>query len=97
MKKNWPIFNNRVTADQCQGQPACPNRFPSSNASPKVGILPTTAGTELYTVQVGAKVFTDSDAVIQSLAPELVGLNGIRVAKAGGKLECDSRAAGPGS
>ncbi len=30
--------------------------------------------------------------MIQSLAPELVGLNGIRVAKAGGKLECDSRA-----
>ncbi len=40
-------------------------------------------------------MFTDSD-VIQSLAPELVGLNGICVAKAGGKLECDSRDAGPG-
>ena len=33
---------------------------------------------ETYEVKVGAKVFTDRDFVIQSLAPELNGLTGIR-------------------
>jgi hypothetical protein len=42
---------------------------------------------EIYKVEVGAKVFTDRDFVIQSLTPELNGLTGIRfsheAAKAG--------------
>ena len=33
---------------------------------------------ETYTVGIGAKVFTDRDFVIQTLAPELSGLTGIR-------------------
>lgn len=35
-------------------------------------------GAETYTVQVGAKVFTDRNFAIQQLAPELAGLKGIR-------------------
>jgi hypothetical protein len=63
---------------------------------PKVGINPLTKGVELYPVQVGSKVFMDKDAVIESIAPELVGLNGVRfpiaLSAPGGKLELESRA-----
>jgi hypothetical protein len=38
------------------------------------------SGAETYEVGVGAVVFTDRHAVIESIAPELVGLTGIRIA-----------------
>ena len=41
-----------------------------------------TAGAETYTVQTGSRVFTDLPVEIQSLAPELAGLKGIRFSKA---------------
>ncbi len=43
---------------------------------PKFKLISTNA--ETYTVGIGAKVFTDRDFTIQSLAPELNGLTGIR-------------------
>jgi hypothetical protein len=54
---------------------------------------------ETYKVEVGAKVFTDRDFVIQSLAPELSGLTGIRfsheVAKKGRYQPVEFEAAEP--
>ena len=55
-----------VVADaNIQPWPAAPFKLISTNA-------------EIYRVQVGARVFTDRDFAIQSLAPELNGLIGIR-------------------
>jgi hypothetical protein len=45
---------------------------------PKGRIRIVSGNAETYEVQVGAIVFTDRPAVIQSLAPELAGINGIR-------------------
>ncbi|HEY4328538.1 MAG TPA: hypothetical protein VGN88_02290 [Phycisphaerae bacterium] len=58
---------------------------------PKVGILPT-APCELYTAEVGAKVFTDRDAIIESIAPQIARLNAVRTPWQNAKVELDSRA-----
>jgi hypothetical protein len=58
---------------------------------PRVGILPT-APSELFTVQVGEKVFADRDAVIQSIALEVAGLLGVRFTARDAKVELETRA-----
>jgi hypothetical protein len=70
---------------------AVPATAPTIKRLPKVGILPT-APCELYTVEVGAKVLTESDAKIESLAPEIRGLNGVRIPSRNARVELDSRA-----
>jgi hypothetical protein len=70
---------------------AGPATHPATTRLPKVGILPA-APAELFTVEVGAKVFCDRDAVIVSVAPELRGLNGVRLRAGDGKVDLDSRA-----
>jgi len=58
-----------------------------------------TKGMETYEVKVGAKVFTDRDYAITDIAPELVGLTGIRFshgqAKKGGPIRIEFEASGP--
>lgn len=68
-----------------------PATAPRITRLPKVGILPT-APCELFTVEVGAKVFVDGDATLESVAPELRGLNGVRLLMKGGNVTLDSRA-----
>ena len=55
-----------------------PIGYPAVKRLPKVGILPT-APCELFAVEVGANVFTGSETRIEALAPEMRGLNGVRV------------------
>jgi len=61
-----------VAEASVQPWPAAPFKLISTNA-------------EVYQIQVGAKVFTDRNFVIQSLAPELRGLTGIRFSHAAAK------------
>ena len=64
---------------------------PTGKRLPKVGILPT-APSELFTAQIGAKVFTDGDAAIVSIAPQIARLNGVRISSRDPRVELDSRA-----
>jgi hypothetical protein len=56
---------NTVDESKIKPWPAAPFKLLSTNA-------------ETYKVEVGAKVFTDRDFAIESLAPELNGLTGVR-------------------
>jgi hypothetical protein len=68
-----------------------PATHPATTRLPKVGILPG-APAELFTVEVGAKAFVDRDATLVSVAPELRGLNGVRMRSSDTKVDLDSRA-----
>ncbi len=47
----------------------------------------TSANAQLFTVEPGAKLYTDSDVVIEDVAPELKGLTGIRVSRSEAQKE----------
>lgn len=49
---------------------------------PKVGIIAVPPA-EIFPVEVGQKIFTGSDATIESVAPEMVGLNAVRFTRGG--------------
>jgi hypothetical protein len=57
---------------------------------PKVGIIPMSPA-ENFPVEVGQKIFTDSDAVIESVTPEMVGLTAARFPR-GGKVSLGTTA-----
>ena len=56
---------------------------------PAAGFNLISTNAETYKVEIGAKVFTDRDFTIQSLAPELNGLTGIRFSHNKAKLGMD--------
>lgn len=68
-----------------------PANAPRVTRLPKVGILPT-APCELFTVEAGAKVFTDGDATLESVSPEIRGLYGVRLPAKDAQVALESRA-----
>ena len=51
----------------------------SPKSLPAVSVKLAGAGTELFEVRPGAKLYTDREWTIEQVAPELVGLTGIRI------------------
>ena len=68
-----------------------PTTAPSVTLLPKVGILPASP-CKLFTAQIGATVFLQTNAKIMTLDPQIVGLNGIEIPPTGGPITLTSRA-----
>jgi hypothetical protein len=58
-------------------------RSTAKTFAPLPPVVPTLSSSngEVFEIQPGAKLFTDSDAVIDQVAPELKGLTGIRISR----------------
>jgi hypothetical protein len=83
-QKQLETFRAQVagTDGGTKGQPGqAPERKPFASVPFKL----LTAGMETYQVEQGARIFTDREDAIRKLAPELVGLTGIRFAHSGAK------------
>lgn len=97
-EKELTDFREKVAA--LDGEPATA-RVGRGNAKPwpaaKFKLL--TPGVETYEVKKGAKVFTDRDYALNDIAPQLVGLTGMRFshgeAKKGGAIRIDFEVAEP--
>lgn len=69
----------RAKLEKLKSQPIA--TVDESTIKPLPAAAVTVLGTlETFDIQVGAKIFTDQKLTIQSLAPELVGLKGVRIA-----------------
>ena len=82
-EKEFTDFDAQVTALKSGGRAASQAQLLTTmTAAPFVLLSP---GAEVYTVKVGAPIFTDVRAEIQSVASGLDGLKGIRVSRAAAK------------
>ena len=80
-QRELEIFHARLAWLQNANAVSTGAAAPATQTLPQVQFRLASSNAETFTVQPGAKLFTDGDATISDVAPELAGLAGIRISQ----------------